>query len=194
MHFLVNDNDVTCKDHIRMNSDCFNQLCYLLKNLGGLRSTRNVSISEQVTIFLTILSHHTKNRVVKHIFKRSRYTISKHFNNDLNTLLKLYTIQLVNHVPVPEDSTDNRWKYFKGCLGALDDTYIPVKVPHPDVPYYRNRKGNIYVNVLDVCHRNINYIYVLSGWEGSVADSRILCDEVTRTDGLRVPIGKNLIT
>ncbi|KAL8498207.1 hypothetical protein ACS0TY_021513 [Phlomoides rotata] len=83
------------------------------KNLGGLRSTRNVSINEQVAIFLIILSHHTKNRVVKPTFIRSRYTISKHFNNVLNTLLKLYTVLLVKPVSVPEDSTDNRWRYFK---------------------------------------------------------------------------------
>ncbi|KAL8483338.1 hypothetical protein ACS0TY_026145 [Phlomoides rotata] len=120
-----------------MNSDCFNHLCYLLKNLGGLRSTRNMSINEKVVIFLTILSLHTKNRVVKHTFRRSGYTISKHFNNVLNSLLKLYPILLVKPVPVPEDSTDNHWRYFKGCLGALDGTYIPVKVPHPDVPRYR---------------------------------------------------------
>ncbi|KAL8536816.1 hypothetical protein ACS0TY_012115 [Phlomoides rotata] len=123
MHFLVNDNDLTCKYHIRMNSDCFNHLCYLLKNLGGLRLTRNVTISEQ------------------------------------------------------------------GYLGALDGTYIPVKVPHPDIPRYRNRKGNIYVNVLVVCDRNMNYIYVLSGWEGSAAYSRNLRDAVTRTNGLKVPTG-----
>ncbi|KAL8514737.1 hypothetical protein ACS0TY_013715 [Phlomoides rotata] len=102
----MNDNDVTCKDHIRMNSNYFNLVCYLLKNLGGLRSTRNVSINEQVAIFLTIMSHHTKNRVVKHTFRHSRYTISKHFNN--------YTVLLVKPVLVPEESTDNRWKYFKG--------------------------------------------------------------------------------
>ncbi|KAL8470640.1 hypothetical protein ACS0TY_033265 [Phlomoides rotata] len=148
MHYLINDNDVTCRDHIRMNSDCFNCLCYLLHNLGGLRPTRNVSISEQVAIFLTILSHHTKNRVVKQSFRRAGYTISKHFNNVLNTLLRLYMVLLITHVPVPEDSSDNRWRYFKGCIGALDGTYIPVKVPHSDIPRYRNRKKNVSVNVL----------------------------------------------
>ncbi|KAL8485136.1 hypothetical protein ACS0TY_027431 [Phlomoides rotata] len=113
LHFLVGHHDETCKDHIRMNTDCFNRLCYLLRNLGGLRDTRNVSISEQVAIFLTVLSHHTKNRVVKHSFNRSGYTISKHFNLVLNTLLKLYIVLLVTPEPVPEDSTDYRWKYFK---------------------------------------------------------------------------------
>ncbi|KAL8521761.1 hypothetical protein ACS0TY_012056 [Phlomoides rotata] len=75
-----------------MNIDCFNRLCFLLENIGGLSPTRNVTIAEQVAMFLSILSHHTKNRIVKHSFKRSGYTVSKHFNSVLNTLLKLHTI------------------------------------------------------------------------------------------------------
>ncbi|KAL8530926.1 hypothetical protein ACS0TY_007811 [Phlomoides rotata] len=81
------------KDHIRMNSNSFNHICYLLQNLGGLR--------------------------------RSCYTISKHFNTILNNVLKLHTILLVQHVP--KDNNDYRWKYFKGCLCALDGTYVPVR-------------------------------------------------------------------
>ncbi|XP_012836526.1 PREDICTED: uncharacterized protein LOC105957141 [Erythranthe guttata] len=35
----------------------------------------------------------------------------------------------------------------------------------------------------------MNFIYLLTGWEGSAADSRILRDAVTRDNGLRVPTG-----
>ncbi|KAL8500325.1 hypothetical protein ACS0TY_020068 [Phlomoides rotata] len=153
--------------------------------LGGLSPTRNVTIAKQVAMFLSVLSHHTKNRIVKHSFKLSGYTVSKHFNSVLNSLLKLHPILLINPQPVPDDCNDNRWKYFKGCLGALDGTYIPVKVLATDIPRYRNRKGFVSVNVLAVCDRNINYIYVLSGWEGSAADSRVLRDAVTREHGLK---------
>ncbi|KAL8499230.1 hypothetical protein ACS0TY_022273 [Phlomoides rotata] len=97
LHFLVGHHDETCKDHIHMNTDCFNHLCYLLRNLGGLRDTHHVSIGEQVAIFLTVLSHHTENRVIKHSFKRPGYTISKHFNGVLNTLLNLYNVLLVRN-------------------------------------------------------------------------------------------------
>ncbi|KAL8514050.1 hypothetical protein ACS0TY_013238 [Phlomoides rotata] len=117
LNFLVGYHNETCKDHIRMNTDCFNCLCYLLRNLGGLRDTR--------------------------------YTISKHSNLVLNTLLKLYNVLFVTPKPVPKDSNDYRWKYFKWCLGALDGTYIPIRVPHLDIPHYRNPKVNVSVNVLD---------------------------------------------
>ncbi|KAL8457870.1 hypothetical protein ACS0TY_035657 [Phlomoides rotata] len=76
--------------------------------LKGLRDTQNVSISEQVAIFLTVLSHHTKNRVIKHSFKHSGFTISKHFNFVLETLLKLHNVLLATPEPVPEDSNDYR--------------------------------------------------------------------------------------
>ncbi|KAL8540393.1 hypothetical protein ACS0TY_001847 [Phlomoides rotata] len=103
----------------------------------------------------------------------------------LNTLLKLHTVLLDVPKHVPDDYEDNRWRYFKGCLGALDGTYIPVKVAHTDIPRYRNHKGQVSANVLAVCDRNMNYIFVLSEWEGSATDSRVLRDVVTRSSGLK---------
>ncbi|KAK6160130.1 hypothetical protein DH2020_003511 [Rehmannia glutinosa] len=35
----------------------------------------------------------------------------------------------------------------------------------------------------------MQYVYVLSGWEGSAVDSRVLRDAVSRPNGLRVPNG-----
>lgn len=78
----------------------------------------------------------------------------------------------------------------QGCLGALDGTCIPVKVLHDDMPRYRNCKGQLSINVLVVCDQNMNYIYVLSRWEGSAADRRVLRDAITLTNGLRVPNGE----
>ncbi|GER52318.1 dual specificity protein phosphatase [Striga asiatica] len=45
--------------------------------------------------------------------------------------------------PVEENSVDPRWKWFKGCLGALDGTHIPVLVHLVDQPRYRNRKVEV---------------------------------------------------
>ncbi|KAA0045638.1 retrotransposon protein [Cucumis melo var. makuwa] len=60
------------------------------------------------------------------------------------------------------------------CLGALDGTYIKVNVPAGDRPTFRTRKGEIATNVLGVCDTKGDFVYVLAGWEGSAADSRIL--------------------
>ncbi|BFG39423.1 hypothetical protein CerSpe_256960 [Prunus speciosa] len=91
--------------------------------------------------------------------------------------------------PVPENSTDYRWKWFKNCLGALDGTYIRVKVPEREKPKYRTRKGEIATNVLGVCSQDLQFIYVLAGWEGSAHDSRVLKDALSRRNGLKVPNG-----
>ncbi|XP_060182900.1 uncharacterized protein LOC132612834 [Lycium barbarum] len=91
--------------------------------------------------------------------------------------------------PVAEDETDDRWKWFKGCLGALDGTYIPIRVRTIDKPRYRTRKGDITTNVLGICDRNLNFTYVLPGCEGSAADGRVLRDAVVRRNGLKVPEG-----
>ncbi|XP_025678907.1 protein ALP1-like [Arachis hypogaea] len=92
-------------------------------------------------------------------------------------------------VPVPDDCIDPRWKWFKNCLGALDGTYIDVTVPEEDKSRYRTRKGKISTNVLGVCNRDMNFVYVLSGWEGSASDSRVLRDAISRRNNLKIPIG-----
>ncbi|XP_015057504.1 protein ANTAGONIST OF LIKE HETEROCHROMATIN PROTEIN 1-like [Solanum pennellii] len=66
---------------------------------------------------------------------------------------------------------------------ALDDTYIPIRVRIQHKPRYRTRKGEIATNVLGVCDRNLNFTYVLPGWEGSAADGRVLRDAIVRRNG-----------
>ena len=61
----------------------------MLKNIGGLKPTRNMAIDEQVAMFLHIISHHLKNRVIRQNFKRSYETISRHFHNVLNDVIHL---------------------------------------------------------------------------------------------------------
>lgn len=48
------------------------------------------------------------------------------------------------------------------------------------------------MNVLGVCSPEMEFIYVLPGWEGSAHDGRILRDAISRPNGLKVPKG-NLI-
>ncbi|KAK4403077.1 Clp protease adapter protein ClpF, chloroplastic [Sesamum angolense] len=77
----------------------------------------------------------------------------------------------------------------RGFLDALDETHIEVRVPDSDKGRYRNRKGQISVNVLGVCNMEGKFIYALSGWEGSAANGRVLRDAIHRPTGLKVPTG-----
>ncbi|KAL8465833.1 hypothetical protein ACS0TY_035083 [Phlomoides rotata] len=169
-----------------MNRDTFNHFCYLLRHSGGLVDGRYVSVGEQVAIFLIVLSHHSKVRVVNVFFKRSSHTVHQHFHNVLTAILNLHGILLASPTPVDDECTHPRWKHFKGCLGALDDTLIDVTIPEINKARYRTRKGTISVNVLAFCDRSMRVVYMLTSWEGLVVDDRALRD-VCRNDGFSVP-------
>ncbi|KAL8523538.1 hypothetical protein ACS0TY_013486 [Phlomoides rotata] len=186
---LTQLSDVDCFNNLRMKRDTFNRFCYLLRHSGGLVDGRYVSVGEQVAIFLSVLSHHSKVRVVKFCFKRSSHTVHQHFHNVLRAVLNLHGSLLASPTPVDDECTHSRWKHFKGCLGALDGTLIDVTVPEIDKARYRTRKGTISVNILAVCNRSMRFVYMLTGWEGSVADARVLRDAVCRNDGFTVPHG-----
>ncbi|MFQ6656904.1 hypothetical protein Gotur_026816 [Gossypium turneri] len=92
--------------------------------------------------------------------------------------------------PITAGSSNTRWKWFKNFLGALDGTHIKIKVPTVDKLRYRTRKGDIATNMLGVCTPDMQFVYVLPSWEGTVADGRVLRDAISRRHGLKVPHGK----
>ncbi|KAG6525995.1 hypothetical protein ZIOFF_015969 [Zingiber officinale] len=152
------------------------KLCYLLTTHGQLQGNRNMSISELIISFIHIIAYNVKNRVLKRQTSRSGKTVNIQFHLVLNSTLRLHNILLEKPKPIPENQTDERWKWFKGCLGALDETYITINVLVDDKPRYRIRKYEIATNVLDVCTPNIQFSYVLLGCEGSTTDGRVLRD------------------
>ncbi|XP_038889345.1 putative nuclease HARBI1 [Benincasa hispida] len=95
-----------------------------------------------------------------------------------------------SHCFVKKTRTDHKymhqWK-MEVVSGALDGTYIKVNVSVVNRPRYRTRKGEIATNVLAECDQNGEFIFVLPGWEGSAADSRVLRVAVSRPYKLRVP-------
>lgn len=68
------------------------------------------------------------------------------------------------------------YKYLKVCCSNFDikHSYIKVRMKKFEKNRYCNRKGDIVVNILEVCDCDMKFIYALIRWEGSVADSRIL--------------------
>ncbi|PPD99267.1 hypothetical protein GOBAR_DD03700 [Gossypium barbadense] len=139
---LINASDETCIEQVRMNRIAFFKLCEMLQTLGGLKSSRNMLVDEQVA------------------------------------------------EPIRANSTDPRWKWFKNCLGTLDGIHIKIRVPTVNKPRYQTRKGGIATNILGVCTPDMQFVYVLLGWEGSVVDGRVLRDAISRRHGLKVPHGK----
>jgi hypothetical protein len=55
-------------------------------------------------------------------------------------------------------------------------------------PRYRNRKGTLSQNILAVCNFEMEFVYILAGWEGSAHDGRVLTD--AQAKGFITPKGK----
>ncbi|KAL8487309.1 hypothetical protein ACS0TY_023840 [Phlomoides rotata] len=122
--------DEDCINHLRRSRGVFSRLCYLLETSGGLQSTRNCTIAEQVAMFLSILAHHTKNCIVKSNHIRSGQTVSKHFHRVLNSIIMLHSILLSQPKSIDENGTDERWKHFK--------TYPHAKcMKNKSFPFYK---------------------------------------------------------
>lgn len=86
------------------------------------------------------------------------------------------------------------WIIFsQDCIGAIDGTHIPAMVKGRDVSSYRNRHGTQSQNVLAACNFDLEFMYVLSGWEGSAHDSKLLADALSRRNGLEVPQGSYIV-
>ncbi|BFG41564.1 hypothetical protein CerSpe_278380 [Prunus speciosa] len=187
---LYNGKEVDCIEQLRVSRKAFQSLCTILHEKGGLARTRNVSIEESVATFLNILAHNLKFRVIGFDYYRSKETISRQFNSVLRAMMRISQEYLKLQPCDIGGSERDKWKWFENCIGALDGTHIPVTVSAEDRPRYRNRKGDISTNVLGVCDPDLKFIYVLSGWEGSASDSRVLRDALARDNSFQVPSDK----
>ncbi|KAJ3698464.1 hypothetical protein LUZ61_002169 [Rhynchospora tenuis] len=187
--------DVQCRNVIRMGPDAFRRLCAILRGTYRLRDNQYSCVEEQVAKFLHVLSHNTRNRLLRFYFGRSLGTISCHFHRVLRAIVSLedrFLVQPSDDCEVPKEILLKRRfnPYFEKCVGAIDGTHIRVKVPKNDAKRYRSRKQFPTMNILVACSFDMKFTYVLAGWEGSAHDSTVLQDALHRDDKLKVPQGR----
>jgi hypothetical protein len=151
-----------------------------------------MGIAEQVAIFLWVVGHNTSNRQTMERFQHSGDTISTIFHLVLKALMCLAPdfVYLPHSNSWPPEVRENSkfFPYFKDCIGALDGSHIPALVPANLVTAYRNRKGFTSQNILAVCNFDMTFSYILSGWEGSAHDGRVLKDALSKD--LFIPEGR----
>jgi hypothetical protein len=99
------------------------------------------------------------------------------------------------HLPEADDPVSSRirnnpklWPYFRDALGALDGSHIHSAPPASECAFHRNRKGFVSQNCLFGCSFDLQFVYALTGWEGSAADARVYED--ARSRDLDIPDGK----
>ena len=184
---------------LRMQKETFLLLCKWLDINTPLTSSWRTSIREQVAMFLWTVNYSASQRQVAERFQHSGQTVHQYvipsnntttnntkiipsyFHEVLQALLTLQK-QFVN-LPTADTPLCSRIAddpkyatYFTDCVGALDGTHIDVHVSPKEAPAYRNRKGQLSQNVLAVCDFDMNFTYVLAGWEGSAHDGSVLRD------------------
>jgi hypothetical protein len=74
-------------------------------------------------------------------------------------------------------------------VGAIDGIHVPANVPVEIQGKFQGQKEGTTQNVLVTITFNLNFIYVLTGWEGSAHDSQVLGDALSRPSGLKIPEG-----
>ncbi|XP_020253879.1 uncharacterized protein LOC109830937 [Asparagus officinalis] len=186
--------DESCRAYVRMRPRAFHNLVSIMRYTGLLKDGRVVKVEEQLLMFLNILGHKTKNRIVRSHFIRSGETVSKYFNKCLEAVGRLrgrYMKQAPSEVSSEIATNPLYYPYFKDCIGMIDGTHIDAMLPASLVARFRGRKG-VTQNVLAACTPSKLFSYVLAGWEGSTNDYRVLQDALSRPQprGLRVYDGK----
>ncbi|XP_072146575.1 protein ALP1-like [Setaria viridis] len=193
LRFINESDDVHCVNLLRMRRAPFFQLCDLFRSRELVMDSIHTTIEEQVAMFLHVVGHNQRFRVINMTFRRSPETISRFFHQ------VLYAVgELRNELIVPPSTSihprilgSRRWNpYFKDCIGAIDGTHVLARVPLKMQAAFRCRKHTITQNVLAAVDFDIRFTYVLASWEGSAHDALILSDALERADGLTVPQGK----
>ena len=123
---LVRFSNVDCVANLRMDVNTFGKLCRILSERGRLITGKSLLVEEQVAIFLGVLAHHNKNRVVKFRYRRSGATVSYYMQKVLCAVLSLHSILLQKPTPVTADCPDNGWKWFHVVQSVSPFSFIDV--------------------------------------------------------------------
>ena len=105
-----------CVNQLRMKPIAFHHLCHILTEREHVRLTIHMPVTEQVFIFLHIIGHNVRFRVMGSWIYRSTETVHRYFKVVLRGVLKLYRalIKLRSEDTPPEIRNSRRcYPYFK---------------------------------------------------------------------------------
>ncbi|MFQ6646170.1 hypothetical protein Gotur_019891 [Gossypium turneri] len=168
---ILEGHESRCMVNFRMSKMIFTSLLRVLETRYNLQTSRNISSSEMLGIFLYILGTGAKVFQCRERFQRSGSTISRHFAIVLEKVSRMATDLIAPKDPffssIPEQiRNDSRYmSHFKDCIGAIDGTHITaILPPNEEIPYI-GRKGIPTQNVMAVCDFNMCFTFVMARWE-----------------------------
>lgn len=196
MEELLSGHPVRIKDNLGISQAGFRYLENLLIRRSKFKDTRYMDTTEQLGIFLYAVSTDLSMRKLAERFQRSTETINRTYHKVMHHFLqpefyKTFVTFPTASTPLSDciEDSNRYFPYFKDCIGAVDGSHIPVSPSEHERAPFRNRKGFLSQNVLAACDFDSKFILVLSGWEGSVADSTLWL-EGRRIGILPIPEGK----
>ncbi|KAL0546651.1 hypothetical protein IC582_016563 [Cucumis melo] len=103
---MIHELDLVCRGSTCMDRQTFAILCHLLRTVVGLSLIEIVDVEEMVVMFLHVLAHDVKNRVIQQEFVRSGETVSRHFSLVLLAMLQFQDKLIKKLVSVTNNCTD----------------------------------------------------------------------------------------
>ena len=119
LNCLYRGTNKDCIEQLRLSKNAFFNLCRILQENGGLVRTRNVPTTEAVAMFLHILAHNLKYKVVQFNYCRSKETISRQFNDVLRAIMKVSKDYLNFQPYTLECAEANKWRWFEVSLSIV---------------------------------------------------------------------------
>jgi hypothetical protein len=126
LRFIYESDDIQCVELLRMSKVPFFELCGLFRSRHMLRDSIHSSVEEQVAMFLHVVGHNQRFRVLKFTFRRSTETISRYFHEVLSAIGELRTEMITppSTSVHPKIHVSRRWyPYFKVLS-------IPFRIAH----------------------------------------------------------------
>ena len=113
---VLHGTETHCVNQLRMKPIAFHHLCHILTKGDHVYPTIHMSVTEQVFIFLYIIGHNVRFRVMSSRIYRSTETIYRYFKVVLRGVLKLYRVIIrLRSEDTPPKITNSRsfYPYFK---------------------------------------------------------------------------------
>jgi transposase len=116
MNFIYNNNYVEAVQMLRMGRASFYELVRTFRERGLLTDSIHTSVEEQAAMFLHVVGHNQRFRVIHSTFRRSMETISRYFQQVLFAVGELrgeMTKPPSGHTPTKIKNSYRWFPYFK---------------------------------------------------------------------------------
>ena len=100
-----------------------------------------------------------------------------------------------NNIPAKIQWNSKFFLYFRDTIRAINGSHISIPITPPALfhPLYHNCKGFLSQNTLFTYDFNLNFMYMLIGWEGSASASDVCVYGNVIGMDLPIPAGKYLL-